>query len=246
MKNKHKIILVKVVISLAAIFTSFGTMFAAMYEMELYSNFIGEIKTLAYVLLAIGFLFGFIMIGLMFKIDIRPEKTKPKKYKILVNHFNELKQVISKKIKEENYNEIKVYENNRYKIEFGVKNKFREQYIIALLNLEELTEEIYQEFKDNYFEDFGNHLIQNGEINPSKTINLIYIICVNKKNKVFTNYVQRNVYQGYQRYNLPIGIDLENKTVYIATQSDGMAPNQYRKLKRMFEKYIDGIIEKDN
>ena len=240
MKNKHKIILVKVVISLTAIFMTLGIIFWATSEI-IYNDFNELILNIAYILTGIGCFFGFIMIGLMFKIDIRPEKTKPKKYKILINDFNELKQVISKKIKEENYNELKVYENNRYRIEFGIKNRFREQYIVALLNLEELTEEIYQEFKDNYFEDFGNYLIQNNEINPSKTINLIYIICVNKKNKVFNKYVERNVYQDYQRYNLPVGVDMENKDLYIATQNDGMAPNKYRKLKRMFEKYIEDI-----
>lgn len=240
MKNKHKIILVKVVISLTAIFMTLGIIFWATSEI-IYNDFNELILNIAYILTGIGCFFGFIMIGLMFKIDIRPEKTKPKKYKILINDFNELKQVISKKIEEENYNNFKVYENNRYRIEFWIKNKFREQYIVALLNLEELTEEIYQEFKDNYFEDFGNYLIQNNEINPSKTINLIYIISVNKKNKVFNKYVERNVYQDYQRYNLPVGVDMENKDLYIATQNDGMAPNKYRKLKRMFEKYIEDI-----
>ena len=240
MKNKHKIVLVKVVISLTAIFMTLGIIFWATSEI-IYNDFNELILNIAYILTGIGFFFGFIMIALMFKIDIRPEKTKPKKYKILINDFNELKQVISKKTKEENYSDFKVYENNRCRIEFGIKNKFREQYIVALLNLEELTEEIYQEFKDNYFEDFGNYLIQNNEINPSKTINLIYIICVNKKNKVFNKYVERNVYQDYQRYNLPVGIDMENKDLYIATQNDGMAPNKYRKLKRVFEKYIEDI-----
>lgn len=240
MKNKHKIILVKVVISLTAIFMTLGIIFWATSEI-IYNDFNELILNIAYILTGIGCFFGFIMIGLMFKIDIRPEKTKPKKYTILINDFNELKQVISKKIEEENYNNFKVYENNRYRIEFGIKNKFREQYIVALLNLEELTEEIYQEFKDNYFEDFGNYLIQNNEINPSKTINLICIICINKKNKVFNKYVERNVYQDYQRYNLPVGIDMENKELYIATQNEGMAPNKYRKLKRMFEKYIEDI-----
>ena len=241
MKNKHKIILVKIVISLTAIFITLGIIFATTSKLGLHNNFNEEIKTIAYVLLAIGFFFGFIMIALMFKIDIRPEKTKPKKYKIMVNDFNELKQVISKNIKEDNYSELKVYENNRYKIDFWVKNKFREQYIVSLLNLEELTEEIYQEFKDNYFEEFGNYLIQNNEIKQSKSINLICIICINKKNKVFNKYVERNVYQDYQRYNLPVGIDMENKELYIATQNEGMAPNKYRKLKRIFEKYIEDI-----
>lgn len=241
MKNKHKIILVKVVISLTAIFMTLGVVLATTSKLGLHNDLNEETKILAYVLIAIGFFFGFIMIALMFKIDIRPEKTKPKKYKIMVNDFNELKQVISKNIKEDNYSELKVYENNRYKIDFWVKSKFREQYIVALLNLEELTEEIYQEFKDNYFEEFGNYLIQNNEIKQSKSINLICIICINKKNKVFNKYVERNLYQDYQRYNLPVGIDMENKELYIATQNEGMAPNKYRKLKRMFEKYIEDI-----
>ena len=122
MKNKYKIILVKVVISLAAIFNILGAILGVTSEMELYRNFNEEIKTIAYVLIAIGFFFTFIMIALMWKIDIRPEKTKPKKYKILINDFNELKQVISKKIKEENYNELKVYEKCTHNLSLMLKS----------------------------------------------------------------------------------------------------------------------------
>ena len=242
MKNKHKIILVKFFILMAFIFTILFWISLIIFGKQ--AEFTEQYYFFEKVSIVVGIMhavLGMVVFILMCKIDIRPERTKPTKYKINTIDFGSLKQNIYMKLKEEKYTEFKVYQNSRYKIHYSIKSKLNNQYIVSLFNLDELTEEIYQEFKNNYFEEFDNYLIQNNEINPRKSLNLIYIICVSKKNKVFNNYVQRNVYQGYQRYNLPIGIDLENKTVYIATQSDGMAPNKHRKLKRMFEKYIQDI-----
>ena len=144
----------------------------------------------------------------------------------------------------EGYSSLEEFKTNNYSINYAVKETIFNDYVIAILKQEELKEEIYQEFKENYFEEFGNYLIESRKVNPNKNINVFYVICVDKSSKYFTSYTERNVYQYYKRYNLPVGVSFKTNKIYIASQIEGFAPLKYRKLRKMFMKYIKDIIVK--
>lgn len=245
MKNKYKIILFKIVIVLVGVFLfAFAISYTASKK-NLDIKLDDFYEKLNYITgIPCGF-FGALMFIFIFCVDIRPEKTKPEKYKLISNDYKEIKKIIGNNIFAEGYSEFKTYKNDLFQIDYAIKKRWGCQYILAMLNLEELTEEIYAEYKKSYFEDFGNHLMQCGYIVPEKDISITYVICVKRKNNTFINYTQKNVYQMYMRYNLPVGIDCQNKMMYIATQNEGIAPNRYNKLKRMFKKYVENILEKN-
>lgn len=244
MKNKHKIVLVKTIIALSGFFVILASILGVTSELKLYGNLNEKVNDIALILIAIGFVFTSIMIVLIFKIDIRPEKTKPRRYRISIDNFSGLRDIIRNELLKDNYEEFKLYKTEHYKIEFAIKNSFKNQYVVAMLKMDELSEKVYNDFKKNYFDDFDKHLIDNGYVYSKNAISIFYVICVTKKNKFFTKYINQNVYQFHKRYNLPIGIDLEKGYIYIATQKEGLAPHKYYKLKRMFKKYISRIIEK--
>lgn len=246
MKENHKIILVKVLLTICGILSVFYLFLGITAGMELYGVYSERIVEISNIILVIDMFLGACLMFLMWKVDIRPKKTMPQKYKLLINNFDDFKEKLSISLMKDGYSDFETYKGDLCEIEYSIKNRYCNQYIIALVKLEKLTETIYKEFKNNYFSDFGNYLIRDGQINPRIAINVIYIICVNTKNDLFMRYTGRNVYQHYQRYKLPIGVDFESETMYVATQSDGIAKNKYNKLKRMFQKYISDIIQVKN
>ena len=150
----------------------------------------------------------------MCKIDIKQVKTKSKKYKIKYESYKEFQCKLYDKLYNEGYNSFEEFKTSNYSINCAVKETIFNDYVIAILKQEELKEEIYQEFKENYFEEFGNYLIESRKVNPNKNINVFYIICVDKSSKYFTSYTERNVYQYYKRYNLPVGVSFKTNKIY--------------------------------
>lgn len=246
MKNKHKIILVKFVISLSGLLMIFSLFLGITSEMKLYGDRSEYYNNIAYVLMLLFSISTIIMIILMMKIDIRPEKTKSKKHKIKIEDYKGFKDYLENKLMNNGYNEEKKYDNNLFEINYFIKYQFKCSTIIALIKLEELTEEIFDKYKENYFEDFGDYLLQNSELNAADNFNLIYIICVDRVNQVFSKYTEGNVKQYFKRYILPVGVSFGSKTLYIATQKDGYAISKCKSLTKLFKSYIEDIIETEN
>ncbi len=246
MKNEHKIILVKVALSISLIFMILFFVFSIGSGVEIFGENNEFYKNLTYLFLAPAFFFiGTVTIVLMCKIDIKPIKAKSKKYQIKYESYKEFKCKLYERLYNEGYSNFEEFKTNNYSINYALKKTIFNDYVIAILKQEELAEEIYQEFKENYFEKFGNYLIESKRVNPNKNINVIYIICVDKSNKYFTNYTERNVYQYYKRYNLPVGVSFKTNKIYIASQIEGFAPLRYKRLKNMFKRYVKDLVVND-
>ena len=245
MKNEHKIILVKVALSISLILMILFFIFSIGSGIEIFGENNEFYYNLGYkFFLLLYFIIGTITTILMCKIDIKPVKTKSKKYKLKYESYKEFQYKLYDVLYNEGYSSFEEFKTNNYSINYAVKETIFNDYVIAILKQEELKEEIYQEFKENYFEEFGNYLIESRKVNPNKNINVFYVICVDKPSKYFTSYTERNVYQYYKRYNLPVGVSFKTNKIYIASQIEGFTPLKYRKLRKMFMKYIKDIIVK--
>lgn len=182
----------------------------------------------------------------MNKIDIRPEKVKSTKYKLNPSNYENLKNDLFVKLESDGYGNFSVYEGAFYNIDYAIKSKYTKSYIVAMMELPELTEEIYVKYKDNYFEDFGNYLLESNQVKKQGDINLICIICVEKGNSIFTKYTEGNVKQYFGRYVLPVGVSFASKTLYIATQKEGIAITKYKSLRRLLLTYFSDLIKRES
>ena len=179
----------------------------------------------------------------MTKIDIRPQRTKSKKYKLKINNYEQLKKYLFDKLINEGYDSVKTFEGELYNIDYTIKSNYHKTYIVASMKIEELTEEIYDKYQQNYFEDFGNCLIDNNEVNVIDDIHVIYIICVDKVTPIFSKYTESNVRQYFGRYNLPVGLSFGSDTLYVSTQKEGYAKNKWKKLSKDFYEIIEEVID---
>ncbi|MDD3392502.1 MAG: hypothetical protein PHE54_03080 [Bacilli bacterium] len=244
MKNKHKVLLVKGVIALAAILSMVDFYYLCMLEKlpenDIRFNFYERRAIIMSVLAAISTI---IMVILMMKIDIRPQKTKSGKYKLKINTFNDFKNHLIKMLINDGYKKHDIFNGKLYEIEYLIKKSYRQSDIVIMLKVPELTEEIYNKYQENYFEDFGNYLLEARQIKATDSINTIFIICVDRVTPIFSKYTESNVKQYFARYNLPVGISLGSNTLYIATQVEGYARSRWKNLSKLFYKYIRDIID---
>lgn len=244
MKDKYKILLVKFSILLSAILGIMLLVSAFKLEVIDESNLLYKYYERQTILFfALTLLSTIIMIILMLKIDIQPIRTKSKKFKLKISNYNELKDKLFTKLIDDGYDNNQSYKDELYEIDYVIKEKYNNTYIFAIMKLEEMTNEIYELYKENYFEDFGIYLIENNQINPKYDINLTYIICVDKVTPIFSKYTEGNVKQYFGRYILPVGVSFSSNTLYIATQKEGYAKTKYNSLFRKFKLYMNEFIE---
>ena len=247
MKNEHKIILVKSIIALSGILLVLTLVIGITSEIQVVgTKSYYFYKNLSLIILLSFFLSGTIMMILMWKIDIRPQKTKSEKYKIKTTNYNDLKKYLFEAALDDGYESRGTFKTDKYSIDYVLKNKLGESYIIVLLNLDELTEDIYKEYKDNYFEKFGSNLLNTNQVKVTNNIHVTYIICVDRVTKTFSQYTESNVKQYWGRFNLPVGVSFASGTLYISTQQDGLFKGRYKKLVKNFKGYIKNqlFIEK--
>jgi hypothetical protein len=184
-----------------------------------------------------------VMVVLMMKIDIRPQKTKSEKLRIKTTNYDDFKDTLFKEMINDGYERKEIFKTNKYSIEYAIKNTFGESFIIAILKLGELTEDIYQDYKKNYFEEFGYYLLNTNQIKVTNNFYITYIICVDRVTKIFSEYTESNVKQYWGRFNLPVGVSFGSRTLYIATQKDGLHIGRYKKLAKKFKQYVSNQIE---
>lgn len=247
MSDKYKIIVIKTLLLLSIPLFIIFLYFDFNLERQIeYTNEYYFYEKATLISFAIYVFLGIITFILMIKIDIRKTKSKSAKYKIKCNNYSDFEKIIFDEATKNNYDNRGSYKNNLYQINYVIKEIRKELHIIAMISLDEMSEEIYEDYNYNYFEDFGNTLIDNGVVDPRKNIYVIYIICVNKVNKYFSKYTEANVKQYYARYNLSIGVSFGSNTLYIATQEDGFAKGVYKKIKKEFMQYADELIVEEN
>lgn len=95
-----------------------------------------------------------------------------------------------------------------------------------------MNDKLLDDFKKNYFEEFGYYIMNNKEINKKNNITITFIICVDKVNSKFYSYVCSNVEQFHKRFDIPIGISFGSKQLYIPPQKEGIYRGKYNKLKK--------------
>ncbi|MEG0663730.1 MAG: hypothetical protein RR483_01365, partial [Clostridia bacterium] len=57
-------------------------------------------------------------------------------------------------------------------------------------------------------------------------------------------FIEQNVPQQFERYQLPVGISFGCNKIYIATQKGGFFKSKYNFLKKLFLRIIKNIIVK--
>lgn len=244
MNNKQKILLVKGVISLSAILGIVMCIMIYILEQQIEGtkayHFYNTLSIISVIALVISVT---VMQILMIKIDIRPERTKSKKLKIKCENEQQVKELLEQKLLNDGYKKWSIFKNYPYDISYTYKKKGNIAYVVMFMKLDEMSEEIYQEYQERRFEQLGNYLLKNGIVQEKNHICVTYIICVNKVTKYFSKYTESNVKQELGRYTLPVGISFGSNTLYIGTQEEGFFKGTYKKMKKQFMKYIDDILE---
>ena len=121
MKNRHKIILVKSIIASAGILMIVSLFLGITSGMELYGDSNEFFVNLSYISLLIFTINAIIMLILMCKIDIRPEKTKPMRLKLKDNDYEMIKENLCQKYEHNGYQKLTKYEYNNAKIDYMIK-----------------------------------------------------------------------------------------------------------------------------
>lgn len=169
-----------------------------------------------------------------------PSKTTPKEYKI--NRIESILDFFINGFKENNFIK-KIYKNNEYKVTCYIKENKENVIINMIIKMEEMTERIYKDFEENYFEKIGNKLLEDNIVNPKKQFYITIFMQVEKNNELFQEMISENISQGAGRYVVPIGIDLSSKKLYIATQQDGFGQGSYNYMKKNIIKEIEEFIK---
>lgn len=170
-----------------------------------------------------------------------PLITPPKEYTI-----ENIKSILDFFIKgfEENDFIKRVYKNNEYKVICYTKENKENVIINMIIKIDKITEKVYDDFEENYFENIGNKLLEENVVNKKKIFYTTIFIQVEKNNELFKKIVTENIAQGAGRYIVPIGIDLSSKKLYIATQQDGYGLGSYNYMKKNIIKEIDEFLKK--
>lgn len=176
-----------------------------------------------------------------------PLITSPKEYTI-----KNIKSILDFFIKgfEENDFIKRVYKNNEYKVICYTKENKENVIINMIIKIDKITEKVYDDFEENYFENIGNKLLEDIAINEKKIFYTTIFIQVEKNNELFQKIVTENIAQGAWSYIVrrsfivPIGIDLSSKKLYIATQQDGYGLGPYNYMKKNIIKEIDEFLKK--
>lgn len=147
---------------------------------------------------------------------------------------------IKRKLTEEGY-ESNIFNDNKFDIEYYYKKEKNKNLLTFIIDIEEMTKEVYKSFKNNYFEELGNYLIKQKIINPKQPINLFIYIQVEKKNKEFEDYINTNLLQSTNGLVLATGIIKEDNMIYVLTQKEGPAAIAHKSANKKLVKEIESM-----
>ena len=246
MSDETKVILIKASIVVTGVLLAAFLILLITSQKGMYGDRSQEVLDFCLPLFCVGGLSCLVMSLLMTRLKFDSYRTKSSKYKIKTNDYSKITKYFCDKFKENGYEEFKKYSCDSYEVNYSLKREKNCTHVVGILKFDELDEQIYLDYDEARFGDFGNYLIETEKINVRKDINVIYIICVNKVTKYFSKYTESNVEQEIRRYHLPIGISFASKTLYVATQEDGFAKGKYKKIKKEFMSYVEDLIVEQN
>lgn len=241
MKNRHKIILVKSIIASAGILMIVSLFLGITSGMELYGDSNEFFVNLSYISLLIFTINAIIMLILMCKIDIRPEKTKPMRLKLKDNDYEMIKENLCQKYEHNGYQKLTKYEYSNAKIDYMIKQNHSVISLVIYIRIEEMTEELMYGFEEHVF---AEQILNLEDIELKDKLDITYVITVDKVTPAFSKYIERNVKQTFWTTVLPVGISLASKTLYISTQEEGFSIFRYKKMKKQFIMDIDELLER--
>jgi hypothetical protein len=189
-----------------------------------------------------SFILGAIIFSLMGKVKITYKKLKPQKIPLNTDKYDEFEKKFIDTLYNcgyEKYKEIPNILNSS--IKYLINKKWNINNVILIVRQSELTEQTVK----NYFEYCLNHIVEEEPYLSKKNTNLIHILCVDKTNDNFIQFTERNVEQGYGRFNLSIGISFDSRMIYITAQKSDLFIARYEKLVKMFKEYIKNQIAND-
>lgn len=242
MSNKQKEFIFKVLLVLGCIFLLLACIFAG--YCSYYERGTNGYKV--YTILGLGSfgitgLICIIILFLMDKIKFKYNEITSKRLTLDSKNYEEFETKFLQELYNNNYSNYEEIPNQiNCDIKYLINKNISINNIILILKTKdkELSDEAYK----SYFEISLNYIIEKEPYLSKKNTNLIHIICVDKVNDNLRKITENNVEQGYGRFNLPVGISFGGRTVYIATQKGGFFIVRYKKLVKMFEKYIDKQI----
>lgn len=233
MTNKGKEILLKSIIVSLSLTITLCAIFSFFSERDK----IYEI--LCFIFLIISTILGIIMYYLMDKIKITYKGISSEKLILKTETYEEFEKEFIEELYRNKYIELREIPNNLgCQMKYIISKEISINNIVLIVRIRELTEEVY----NRYFEEALEYIANNEEYILKKDTNLIHIVCVNKVNDILRKITEQNVEQGYGRFNLPVGISFGSRTVYIAKQKGGFFIFRYKKLVKMFKKYINNQL----
>lgn len=241
MKNKYKIILVKSIIAIGGMLFISSLFLGITSEMLLYGSYNDFFNKLAYFLLFLCTIDTIVMLILMCKIDIRPEKAKPMRLKLKDNNYEMIKENLCQKYEHNGYRKLTKYEYNNAKIDYMIRQNHSVVSLVIYIRIEKITEELMYGFEEHIFVE---QILNLEDIEPKDKLDITYLIAVDRVTPTFSKYIERNVKQTFWTTVLPVGISLASKTLYISTQKEGFSIFRYKKMKKQFIMDIDELLEK--
>ena len=171
------------------------------------------------------------------------KKTTAEKYQISINEYKDISSYFNNykrgniKINDDIYGDI------YYKIDKKWYDLFKRRItLIATINMK-----IYDgKTKNLIMEKINNWLTENiGERNGNNDyLEVALVLCLDKINDKFKNYINQDIFQDHEIIILPVGIVLDEKNMYIRVQKEAYLKSNYQKLKKKFLDTIDYMLIK--
>ena len=177
-----------------------------------------------WICLLFAIFFTTIFAGLMMDGKIKPPK--PNKYLLKQTDYKEFSSYLSNRAESE-YDYSKIHEEENFKV-YKRKDMYGLHYLIDL-RLEELTQEMYEEYYGKKIPDIVNKDTVKFNL-KLKVAYVIMVVSVDKVSSVFYRFVD-NADQDLKIYRLPVGVSFGGKKIYITKEIDGFIIPQFKKMK---------------
>ena len=233
MKDKTKEIIIKTVIVIGFISLLIVVPGSFVYAWVLPTNIFNIVFYSSISLFAIS---GVSLIILLPLLGLKQKPVKADKIVMNYQDYDDFKASFEKTIFKMDYlkQNVKPMDEANEMIVYIRSKRIWELDSIVLLRVSECSDEVLEKANNSITETLAEY--SNGRI--TDTVNLIFIVCVDRITSSFKRLVNSNIRQGFKNHRLPVGISFGGKMIYIAKQVDGFAIFEYKKLKKIFLKIM--------
>jgi hypothetical protein len=190
---------------------------------------------LGLILVVIGFVSFGIWLWMFLTMDIKIGKYYSEKHILTSKTFEMFQARLEEELYERDFEKVQEFTKKDYYMALYFKKGLDSVYAFALINSEEMTEEI---INDSYT-DFWEYTEGTSKLVKTKDIHLIHCICVKRINKAFREFLYEEIENYVGRYQLPIGISFGGRGLYIPVQKGTLFPGKYKKLKKLFMSLVE-------